>query len=180
MPRYIAFLRAINVGGRNVSMAVLAEHFRALGLARVETFIASGNVIFESPETEVDDLTAQIEAHLQAGLGYPVATFLRTDAELAAIAEYQPFAVDEIAAAGALNVMFITAPLDAAQQAALNDLTTEIDRFHTHDREIYWLCRTKQSESTFSNGLLERRLKRQSTMRTINTVVRLAKKNPVG
>lgn len=117
---------------------------------------------------------------MQASPGYPVATFLRTDAELAAIAEYQPFAADEIAAAGALNVMFITAPLDAAQQAALHDLTTEIDRFNTHSREIYWLCRTKQSESTFSGALLKRRLKRQGTMRTINTVVRLAKKYPVG
>ena len=48
MPRYIAFLRAVNVGGRIVKMDELREHFAAAGFSDVETFIASGNVIFSS------------------------------------------------------------------------------------------------------------------------------------
>ena len=83
-----------------------------------------------------------------------------------------------MAAAAALNVMFIATPLTASQQAALTTLETEIDRFHTHQTEIYWLCKAKQSESTFSNALLEKKLKTLSTMRTHNTVLRLAAKYP--
>jgi len=52
MPRYVAFLRAINVGGHVVTMAQLKRAFEAVPLASVETFIASGNVIFESRSTD--------------------------------------------------------------------------------------------------------------------------------
>ena len=84
MPRYIAFLRAINVGGHTVKMDALRELFEALGFEQVETFIASGNVIFETTETDTAALERRIETHLQAALGYAVATFLRSDAEVAA------------------------------------------------------------------------------------------------
>ena len=49
MPRYIAFLRAINVGGHNtVKMDFLRQLFESLGFSNVETFIASGNIVFET------------------------------------------------------------------------------------------------------------------------------------
>src|SRR5690348_3357996 len=97
MNRYIAFLRAINVGGHTVKMDALRAHIQALGLQNVETFIASGNVIFESPEQDAQALEKRIEAHLKQALGYEVATFLRTPAELAAVAAYLPFAKRELA-----------------------------------------------------------------------------------
>ena len=56
--RYVAFLRAINVGGRVVKMDDLRRHFVSMGLSDVQTFIASGNVIFESPARS----TARLEA----------------------------------------------------------------------------------------------------------------------
>ena len=55
-------------------------------------------------------------------------------------------------------------------------LKTEIDGFAAHEREIYWLCRRKQSESTFSNAVLEKTLGRQSTFRGANTVQKMATK----
>src|SRR4051812_29802226 len=91
MPRLIAFLRAINVGGHNVTMAQLRKEFEALGLKEVETFIASGNVIFTSRATDLRALERKIEAQLQRALGYEVATFVRTCSEVAALAEYRPF-----------------------------------------------------------------------------------------
>ena len=78
MTVYIAFLRAINVGGRTVKMDRLRGLFEHLGYADVETFIASGNVIFQSPAEDTRALEQQIEAHLAASLGYEVATFVRT------------------------------------------------------------------------------------------------------
>ena len=64
MPRYIAFLRAINVGGHNVKMTQLRTLFEELECSNVETFIASGNVIFNSPSTNVQQIERQIERHL--------------------------------------------------------------------------------------------------------------------
>ena len=177
MPRLIALLRAINVGGHTVTMDKLRKEFEALGLRDVETFIASGNVIFTPRSLDVAALEKKIEARLRASLGYEVATFLRTDAEVAAVARDQPFKAAQIAGAGAFCVGFLEDPLDAAGARALMTFRTEIDDFHTKGREIYWLCRKRQGESTFSNANMERKLKIRSTFRGINTVVRLAAKH---
>src|SRR5687768_10821566 len=88
--RYIAFLRAINVGGLVVKMAALKKIFEDLKLAEVETFIASGNVIFGSL-MDAAKLETVIETGLEKALGYPVVTFLRTTEEVAAVAERDPF-----------------------------------------------------------------------------------------
>ena len=175
MQRYIAFLRAINVGGHTVKMDQLRALFVSLDLVGVETFIASGNVIFESQATDVRALERQIERHLQTALGYAVATFIRSAAELAAVAQYQPFAAAE---ANSLYVAFLpAAPASAAEQKLLA-FRTAIDDFHIHEREVYWLCRTKMSESTFSGALLEKAIGMPATMRNITTIKRLAAKYP--
>jgi uncharacterized protein (DUF1697 family) len=175
--KYIAFLRAINVGGRVVKMEVLRRHFASLGYANVESFIASGNVIFESRKKEVS-IKAEIEACLRDALGYEVATFIRTPAGVDAIAQYQPFQAAAMKSAVALCVGFLDQPLDATARAALASMKTAIDEFHTHGREVYWLCRNRQSESTFSNARFERILKVRATFRGINTVTRLAATYP--
>jgi uncharacterized protein (DUF1697 family) len=164
------------VGGRIIKMEQLRALFVSLGLANVETFIASGNVIFDTEAANTPALQQQIETHLQAALGYEVATFLRTTAEVAAIANYQPFEATMMEAAGALNVAFLAEPLSPAAVQALQGLQTEVDSFHTHEREVYWLCCVKQSESKFSNAIFERKLKVKATFRGLNTVVRLAAK----
>ncbi|MEZ0385931.1 MAG: DUF1697 domain-containing protein, partial [Verrucomicrobium sp.] len=115
--KLVAFLRAINVGGRNVPMAELRRHFANLGLENVETFIASGNVIFDAPpRKKAAVLEKQIESHLHSALGYEVATFVRTEKELAAIAAYKPFSEAELASAGALNVAFLAEPLGETEK----------------------------------------------------------------
>ncbi len=176
MPRYIAFLRAINVGGHTVKMDVLRQEFEALGFSAVETFIASGNVVFETTAKNVQALEKSVEQRLRATLGYEVATFIRTRAELTAIANYQPFAPSALKTAQALNIAFLTEALDAASQQKLLTLKTDIDDFHVQGREVYWLCRRRQSESTFSNAVLEKTLGRPSTIRGVNTIQKMAAK----
>jgi uncharacterized protein (DUF1697 family) len=176
MPRYIAFLRAINVGGHTVKMEALRQHFEALGCSNVETFIASGNVIFETTARNARTLELKIEQHLRAALGYEVATFIRTGAELQAVATYQPFSPSAMTAAQALNIAFLAEAPDAAAQQKLLALKTDIDDFHVHGREVYWLCRRKQSESTFSNAVLEKTLRRPSTIRGDGTIQKMAAK----
>ena len=176
MPRYIAFLRAINVGGHTVKMDRLREIFESLGLANVETFIASGNVVFETMAGDTVALEARIAVGLQEALGYEVATFIRTEAELARISAHEAFPPSQLDAAQALNIAFLDGPLDVESVRRLMALKTTIDDFATHEREIYWLCLKKQSESTFSNAVLEKTLRRQSTLRGANTVQKMAAK----
>jgi len=178
MAQYIAFLRAINVGGHNVKMEELRKLFESFGFASVETFIASGNLIFETDLESDRELEKQIEARLFQALGYEVATFIRSAAEIADIARYKPFDESKLQSAQALNVAFLVETLSAEAQKTLQSLSTEIDEFHVHGRELYWLCKKKQSESTFSNAVFERKLKVQATFRGWNTVLKLAAKYP--
>jgi len=179
MPRYIAFLRAINVGGHNVKMTQLRRLFEELEFANVETFIASGNVIFDAPAANVPQAEWQIERHLHAALGYPVATFIRSAAELAAVAAYQPFSPTDLAAEGnSLYVAFLQAEPASSAAAKLLAFRNEVDDFHIHQREAYWLCRIRSSDSTFSGALFEKTIGLPATMRNVTTVRKLAAKYP--
>ena len=174
MSRYFAFLRAINVGGHTVKMDALRQLFESFGFSEVETFIASGNVIFQSAATEAAALELVIASGLRGALGYEVPAFVRTGAELAHIATYQPFPQSELEASTAFNIAFLRREPDEPARQRLMALTSEIDRFAVHERQVYWLCRKKQSESTFSNAVLEKALGMQSTLRGANTVVKMA------
>jgi uncharacterized protein (DUF1697 family) len=179
MERHIAFLRAINVGGHVVKMTTLRALFEEIGLANVETFIASGNVIFDAPAQSATELEQQIERHLRQALGYTVATFIRTAGELAAIATHRSFpAADLDAATTSLYISFLAAEPPAAAQQKLLALRTEFDDFHFHEREFYWLSRRKISESTFSGAVFEKTVGMPATMRNATTVRRLAAKYP--
>jgi uncharacterized protein (DUF1697 family) len=176
MPRLIAFLRAINVGGNNVKMTELVGHFAKLGLKDAESFIASGNIIFTPPPTAHAALAEKIEKHLTAKLGYEVPAFLRTESEVAAVAAYRPFTAAQFAASKRFNVAFLAEPLDAAAKKAVLSFTTDIDDFHVNGREVYWLCKVPQSDTKFSNAPFERALKRRATWRGVQSVQKLVAK----
>ncbi len=175
MERSFVFLRAINVGGHTVKMDELRRLLEGLGLRQVETFIASGNVICEAQE-EAALLEERIEAGLQAALGYDVAAFVRTPEQLSAIAACQPFPQAQFAEAAAFNVAFMKEALDEGRLTKLMAMRSEIDDFRAVGREVYWLCKLRQSQSTFSNAALERASGRPSTLRGMNTIEKMAEK----
>jgi len=177
MARYVAFLRAINVGGSHVvKMDTLRATFEDAGFANVETFIASGNVIFDTRAKDLAALERKIEQVLEACLGYEVATFIRSLEAVTAIALYQPFSPEAMASARALNVGLLKEPLPAATRTALSTLRTDIDDFHTNGSELYWICRKAQSESKISNAVFERALRVKATFRGLRTMAKLAAK----
>jgi uncharacterized protein (DUF1697 family) len=91
MIRYVALLRAVNVGGTGkLPMSDLKALCVAAGLARVETYIASGNVVFES-RASAAKVKADLEAKLSAYAGKAMGVILRTGAEMAAVLEANPF-----------------------------------------------------------------------------------------
>ena len=177
MPQYIALLGGINVGGHRIKMAELAARFEELSFGGVETFIASGNVIFASDEEDAALLERQIETHLAQALGYAVPTFLRTTQEIAAIAGYAPFPhLPPIEEGHTLSVFFMAGVLPGASAAALLALRTSMDEFHTTGREVYWLCRGKTTESLVDWTRRGNRLLPPLTARNITTVRKLAAK----
>lgn len=178
MPKYVAFLRAINVGGHVVKMDRLVEVFESLGYADVSTYIASGNVLFEARPRNAAALESAIEGALERALGYEVTTFVRTRAEVAAIAAHNAFPRAAIERAAAFNVAMLKQPLDAAGVAAVARLRTDIDDFHLNGAELYWLCARRQMESKFSNALFERTVRARATFRGLRTMTALAAKHP--
>jgi uncharacterized protein (DUF1697 family) len=177
MTKYVAFLRAINVGGHVVKMDQLRELFEALGFANVETFIASGNVIFDAKTSNVQSLERKIEKHLEKSLGYEVKTFVRSVTELADIANHEAFAEKEINEEGnTLFVCFLGEKPSEESAGKLLSLASAVDGFHVNEREVYWLYRRKNGESKFYGPPLEKTLSLSTTVRNVNTVQRLVKK----
>lgn len=171
MARCVAFLKAINVGGHVVKMDRLRDLFSGLKFQNVETFIASGNVIFETKAAPDAKLEQKIEKHLEAALGYEVGTFVRSLDEIVAINAYQPFSKQGFV----LNVAFMREPLGARAVEQVKTLVSEVDDFHVYGREAYWLCQIRSSDSKFPAKKFEK-VVGSVTWRNINTIVRLAAK----
>jgi uncharacterized protein (DUF1697 family) len=157
----------------------LAGLFRAMGFNNVETFIASGNVFFDSRSTKTASLEKQIEHQLQLNLGYPVATFLRTPSDLAAVANYKPFSEKELKREiHAIYIGFLRREPDTEAVNKVLTLTSATDALHIRGRELYWLARKDLRESSFSGALLEKTLQMEATLRNITTVSRIVAKFP--
>jgi uncharacterized protein (DUF1697 family) len=178
MPNYAAFLRAINVGGHTVKMETLRGLFEALGFSNVETFIASGNVVFDSGHSsDPKALERQIEDSLKAALGYSVATFIRTLPGLAELARYQPFPASSLAAEGSgVYIAFVASSLSPQAEQKLLAFNSQADVFHVHGCEIYWLRQGRFSESEFSGALLEKTIGMPATVRNSTTILKMVSK----
>lgn len=97
--RFVAFLGSINVGGHRATKDELRATFGSLGHTGVETFLASGNVIFDAAAGASESrLSNEAEGALADALGFEVPVYLRSAAEARPIASREPFAAGELAA----------------------------------------------------------------------------------
>ncbi len=130
----------MNVGGHGVvTMDALKKIFESMGLTEVESFIASGNLVFSSKG--VKGLDAKIAAALENALGHEVATFVRTIDEVVAAAAYEPFPKRDAARFPTYLVGFLSKDLDAAGVERLSLLSTKEDLFHVRGRDFWWLSK---------------------------------------
>jgi uncharacterized protein (DUF1697 family) len=164
MPTYIALLRAVNVGGTGkLPMAELRAMCESAGFTNVRTYIASGNVVFESRLAEAS-VKARLEQCLQTYAGKPVGVLVRTGAELAAVLEANPF---KTTAPNRTVANFLDAPPPADTLAGVSGLQTEEMALGT--REIY---------VHYGDGMAGSKLKipaaKAGTARNMNTVATLA------
>lgn len=177
MDRYVAFLRGMNLGNRRIKNEELRRHFEAMGLEEVGTFRASGNVIFTTPKREAEaKLATRVEAELDERLGYDVPVFLRSAAELAAIAAHEPFDSKAVAKSkGKLQVSFLKKKPSAAARNKALALATDEDLLALQGRELYWLPSGGISESELDLKAIDAALG-AGTLRTMGTVEQIAAK----
>lgn len=175
---YIALLRGINVGGKNrIKMADLKCAFEVMGLSRVQTYIQSGNVLFESGE-EKNLLRSRIEYRLEEVFGFPVIVVLRTAAELKEIIRNCPFSKEEVSEAEALSKvesLYVSLMLEMPSQEGiepLNACESENDEYRIIGREVYLLFRNSIRNSKLATNL--QKLNVPATVRNWKTLNKLA------
>ena len=175
MTTYISMLRAINVGGqKKIAMDALRSVYTGLGLGGVQTYVQSGNVVFDSAEPEAAVLAGRIEAHIEQSFGFSVLVFVRSAPYFQRIIAANPFAK-----AGAnpgstiqgdpakLHVTFLYHPADLA---SLSLPTAGDDQFSPGEGAVYLFCPNGYGKTRLSNDFFERKLSVPATTRNWNTV----------
>jgi uncharacterized protein (DUF1697 family) len=174
MPRHAAFLRGVNLGAtRKTGSAELRSCFEGIGLEDVQTFRTSGNVVFEAARAPK---AARLEQALRESFGFDVDVFLRTAADMRAIASHEPFPAKLVAASdGKLQVALLPKQPSAGTRERALELADDDNRLAFEGRELYWLPSGGIRNSAPYLKPLEE-LVGQWTMRTKGTVEALAAK----
>lgn len=174
--RYVGFLRGMNLGRRRISNDELVAHFDSLGFDNPRAFLASGNVVFDTLETDERTVRRRLERGLAETLNYDVPTFVRSAERVRAIAAHQPFAIETLERSGGkLQVALLAEEPGASTRDTVLGYATEADHFAFEGRELYWLPSGGISESELDLAAIEDAVG-PWTMRTRRTVERLAAK----
>ncbi len=173
MNKYVAFLRAINVGGTTImKMTDLRRMFESFGLENVQTYIQSGNVLFESEERDVSVLEQQIERQLEKASGKKIQLFVRTMRQVVSIVKACPFDPKE---GEVVHVVILDKKPSKKSVDALMAFRSEADDFSVKGREAYNLRRNRE-KSIFSNHSMEQVLGVPGTTRNLTTIKKLVEK----
>jgi uncharacterized protein (DUF1697 family) len=165
-----AFLRAVNLGKRKVSMPRLVAVLEGLGYRDVWTFVNSGNAVFDASGSRTR-LEKDIEAALADEFPFTVETFVRTAPELRKLVAEQPF---PLVKGDTHFVTFLKQPANAAQAKALEGLSNSYDTLVVQGRDVHWRMRGLSSASTLKKKDWEKILgSGTSTSRNMNMLTRL-------
>ncbi|MDQ6728364.1 MAG: DUF1697 domain-containing protein [Actinomycetota bacterium] len=169
----VAFLRAINLGGRRVTMPQLVGIFKDAGFADAWTYINSGNVVFEATGRRAE-VERRLEDALEKTLGFEVTTFVRTSGELRHAVAAEPFAVS---AGDTYFLTFLKSSPSAADRSALESLTNGFDTLVVAGRTVHWRMHGKSTDTRLKTKDWERIAGRhRSTSRNMTMLRRLQSK----
>ena len=172
MPTHVALLRAVNVGGRNrVPMADLRDLCGELGHDQVATYLQSGNIVFDAPESAAT-VSRALESAITAELGLEISVIVRSPTQLNHVLERNPF----LARTGAravdakhLSVCFLGTRVPAARVAALGTSFAG-DELALSGSELYLHCPNGLGHTLLTSAFLEPKLDTVMTNRNWNTV----------
>ena len=170
--RYIAFLRGINVGGHVVKMDRLREVFMEIGLTNVSSYIASGNLFFDTDRKDCDVLAKTIEERLLEVLGYEVPVFLRTINELDAILVQNPFKEIPLTEDIRFSVVFTDTPLNENQDLPMRSSKEDMELIMVYPFEafvIWHIINGRPPSGLFPKDILPAR----NTSRFFHTLVKI-------
>lgn len=173
MKTWIALLRGINVGGRNtLRMSALRETLESLGLARVRTYLQSGNAVFDMAEDDVVALATRIEDSIEADHGFRPQTLILSGTALERTMLDNPFPA-ATADPASLHVFFLALPAVGFDAAGLESAAAGDERYRLTDRAFYLHAPNGIGRSTLAKEA-ERLLGVAATARNWRTVVALS------
>jgi len=171
-------LRGINVSGHKmIKMEALRGSFEALGFRNVQTYVQSGNVIFEAGLAGIGGLPLIIGKRILRDFGFPVPVLLKTSEELQRIVHDNPFLKQKGIDESKLHVTFLSATAPKSAGEDLKPLAVKPERFNVCGREIYLYCPNGYGRTKLSTNAIEKKLGLEATTRnwkTMNALVALA------
>ncbi|OUR94541.1 hypothetical protein A9Q87_02590 [Flavobacteriales bacterium 34_180_T64] len=171
MKTYIALLKGINVGGhKKVPMAELRELLSENGLENVQTYIQSGNVIFQSSEVNFQKLENSIQMSIIDQFGFEVAVVVKTRAQLKQIFDDCPFS-EEKKKTSYFTMLHDVPNIDLVKVAS--EKVYEGEYYEIIRDCIYFYCAKGYGQAKFNMSLFERKLKTFGTSRNYNTMIKL-------
>ena len=166
----MAFLRGINVGGNHIiKMADLKRVLEENGLQRVQTYIQSGNLLFDA-DGDAGSLETLIEQTLFQAYGFSVPTMIRTAEQMEDIVRRCPFAFDELGEKESIHLSLLKSPPTPEEIAGIPDIDTGKDAYRIDGTEMFWFFSQSMLDSS-----LPKKLQRigPATMRNWKTVLKM-------
>ena len=171
MATFVAFLRAVNVGGRMVKMAALRDELEANGFTDVATFIASGNVKVTTTMRSAAKVEVELEGLLGGWLGFDVPTMVRTPKQLAEAYAAGASLTSPLSGTVRHYVSFLKDAPSAAAAQQLEAWDKPLERAQVVGREVHlWLGGDRPK---LTNAQMEKVLGTVGTARDWKTVVKL-------
>jgi uncharacterized protein (DUF1697 family) len=174
MTRYVALLRGINVGGRNlVGMKDLRTAMEGHGLHNVSTYIQSGNVLFETDAAR-DSLETEIEATLEKAFGVPLVVVLRSHRQLQNVIDQAPEGFGTDPDTYYSDAVFLKAPLTSKQVMSMVELRDGVDQAWPGAGVVYFARLGAQRTKSKMSKIVGKPEYKQMTIRSWTTTVKLA------
>ena len=176
MPNYVALLRGINVGGHHkIKMDELKECLSALGFTEVQSLLASGNLLFQSPSTDQVKLTKIIETTLEEKFGYPIGVLLRSSEDIQALVDRDPYKTVELTPQTQFYISFLKEIPTTDFTAPYISPDGDFQIIEVTDREIISVLEVREPGKTpQAMNTLEKEFGRSITTRNWNTVKKIA------
>jgi uncharacterized protein (DUF1697 family) len=174
--KYVAFLRGINVGGKNmIKMETLRGMFAGLGYGRVKSYINSGNIVFETKKTDDLKLAEKIAKAIEKEFSMTIGVMVRAMAEIDDILKNNPFE-GKFENDKALHVLFLNEKLPEEKIDLLVSNNGKDEEFAVRGREIFHNSRIHTIDSLLGKDYVGKKLKTPGTARnwrTINKIMEL-------
>lgn len=171
---YISILRGINVSGQKmIKMDALRQMYQDLGFLSVQSYIQSGNVIFQTKDTPNSELEKMITSKISDVFGFDVPVLVLSLEEMKTVAENNPFLNDRHEDINFLYVTFLADVPDQALIAKIRNEEKTDDEFEVTVKAIYLFCPKNYGKSKLNNNFFESKLKTRATTRNWKTVLEL-------